>query len=111
MGPTTTPTHKISTPSPLLRYTVHPPAAPQKGKIASEPLLFSPVYPTAADLYREIPQRITHTYKSEANFASVLFVLLRRGWFSERAWHGATTAAGILSSLHPDYDALITNVP
>lgn len=62
-------------------------------------------------MYREIPQRITHTYKAEANFAAVLFVMLRRDWFHELAWVGAAESAINVSKVHPDFAALILNVP
>ena len=37
--------------------------------------------------------------------------MLRRGWFTNLAWSGAHQAATLLSALHPDFEALITNVP
>jgi len=85
-------------------------AAASSGKLAFPPLLdFGP--PSAAELYRVIPQRISHTYKAEANFHSVIFVMLRRGWLDDTRWVGASAAKLVLRHLHPDVEALVDNVP
>ena len=100
---------------PSIPTTFTAPAATQgkKIKLFHDHGVYAPAvsFPTAAQLYRETPQRITHNYKSEANFASVLFVMIRRDWFDESAWYGASDAANDISTIHPDFAALITHVP
>lgn len=110
-GPTTdTPTtlpQPVGTPAPSLH--------PNQGKTNTfshshlKPVSWAP--PSPSRLYNTIPQRISLTYKSEATFATTLFVMLRRGWFHEDAWIGASQAAIDISSIHPDYAALIEYVP
>ena len=76
-------------------------------------IVTSPTYPTPSQLYKDIPQRVNLSYKSEANLASVVFVMLKQGWFDEEAWDKgeANNILSTLSAMHPDYEALIVNVP
>ena len=67
--------------------------------------------PTAAQLYDEIPQDKNKSYHAVPDFFYVLFVMIKNNWLSERAFQGATMALSLFSTSHPDYAALITNVP
>ena len=37
--------------------------------------------------------------------------MLRKDWFDEEAWVGASRISAILSEFHPDFAAMILNVP
>ena len=109
MKPTTPPTTKLTT-SLLTTGTPAPPLPQNEGKtVHCDPSAWAP--PSPSQLYYNLPQRITLTYKAVATFATTLFVMLRRGWFHEGAWKGADEAALHISAMHPDYHALIRNVP
>ena len=49
--------------------------------------------------------------KGVASSPNVLLIMIRSGWFDENAWAGADYACSVLSKVHPDYEAIIQNVP
>ena len=58
-----------------------------------------------------MPQDRKNIYKAEASGANNLFVILRNDWFDEEAWVEASRVSAILSESHPDFAAMILNVP
>ena len=64
--------------------------------------------PTAAKLYAAYPQDKRKSYKAVADFFYVLFALVKNGWLCGDDYLAAKT---LFSSMHPDYEAIIVNVP
>ena len=62
------------------------------------------VYPTRAELYCRTPQDHSHCYKAEAELPYVIFFLIKLSWLEERD-------LGVLSTTHPDFEAMITSIP
>lgn len=103
------PTSVVTSPGKILPVTTDFNLAAEMSSVDSNAL--EPSYPTPAQLYRDTPQRISHSYTVEASFIPVVFVMIRRGWLSEDTWEGTAEASMELRQVHPDIDALITNVP
>jgi len=64
--------------------------------------------PTRAQLYDRMPRVPECTYKSEATFQTALYHLVRNGILDPS---DPDDNLGLLASWHPDYDAIIRNVP
>ena len=64
--------------------------------------------PTAAKLYAAYPQDKRKSYKAVADFFYVLFALVKNGWLCGDDY---LAAKKLFSSVHPDYEAIIVNVP
>jgi hypothetical protein len=62
------------------------------------------VYPTCAELYCRTLQNHSHCYKAEAELPYVIFFLIKLSWLEERD-------LGVLSMIHPDFEAMITSIP
>ena len=56
------------------------------------------------ELYKRMPQVPEATYKSEGTFNNALYFLVKNGWLQE-------DETALLSSMNPEYKALIVNVP
>ena len=92
-------------PSPILR-AAH---STKSGKPSNASTIFTP--PTPAQLYKEFPQDIELCYKAAATGATVLFVMIKQGWFEDGAFEGVALARIVLSDMHPDYESMIVTVP
>ena len=68
-----------------------------------------PSYPTAAQLYKKMPQERELTYKSEATFFNALFFLVKEGWLEFEP--SEPDPREILCDMHPDFEATIRQVP
>ena len=112
VGPATYPTdHQLivgtTTVLPAKRPTINLTSNPSKQVTRSSnntedetPFPFLESLPTMAELYRITPQDKDKTYKAEASGANILFVILRRGWFDEKAWIGASRVLKVSCDLH-----------
>jgi len=68
-------------------------------------------FPTPAQLYKEMPQSRDRSYKAQGASCNILFVMVRKGWFDEQAWEGALKVSYYLCGIHPDYEAVLLQVP
>ena len=60
--------------------------------------------PTPVELYKRMSQVPEATYKTEGTFNNALYFIVKNGWLQE-------DELAILSSMNPEYEALIVNVP
>ena len=61
-------------------------------------------YPTAAQLYRRIPQDIRRTYKAEASFHNVFFLLVKEEWLDD--W-----TAGKFKQIDKACNSMVKDIP
>ena len=62
------------------------------------------VYPTRAELYCLTPQNHLHCYKVEAELPYVIFFLIKHNWLNNED-------LGVLSIVHPDFEAMTISIP
>jgi hypothetical protein len=62
------------------------------------------VYPTRVELYRWMPQQCLHCYKAEAEFLYTIFFLIKLNWLDNES-------LGVLSTIHPDFKAMVISTP
>ena len=65
---------------------------------------------TPAQLYKSIPQYRDKNYTAKVSIANVIFVMVKGGWLEQHE-DDMTDAAAIVSTLHPNYEAIIKTVP
>ena len=68
------------------------------------------VPPTRNELYKRVPQSKELTYKGEATFYNVLFVLVKNEWLAPSDEEMVDTLE-TLSGMNPEYEAIIEKVP
>ena len=61
-------------------------------------------YPTRAELYCQTPQHHSHCYKAEAELLYVIFFLIKFNWLDNED-------LGVLSIIHPDFEAMTISIP
>ncbi len=62
------------------------------------------VYPTCAELYRRTLQRRSHCYKAEGELLYAIFFLIKLNWLDNES-------LGVLSTIHPDFEAMVISIP
>ena len=64
------------------------------------------VYPTRAELYCRTPQHLSHCYKAEAElpYPYMIFFLIKLNWLDNED-------LGVLSMIHPDFEAMAISIP
>ena len=72
-------------------------------------LLNDLVPPTRAELYKRLPQSSNLTYKCEATFYNVLFVLMKHGWLAPHK-KDTTNSLETLSGMDPEYETMIVMI-
>ena len=66
---------------------------------------------TLAQLLNFLPPCIDLSYKAKASFPNIFVIMLQRGLFDETAWTGANNILFFLFTLHPDFKAMLHDVP
>ena len=61
-------------------------------------------YPASAELYFPTPQHHLHCYKAEAELSYVIFFLIKLNWLDKED-------LGVLSMIHPDFEAMAISIP
>ena len=110
------PAHDAPAPpsKPAARVVKPPPAVgpklPRFKKSSSGGLSGKHPPPTPLELYRKQPQDLRRSYKTEASFGCILFFLVKHLWLKPHE-DDVTDAEAALSSLSPEFEAIIFYVP
>ncbi len=62
------------------------------------------VYPLHVELYHWTPQQRLHCYKVEAEFSYTILFLIKLNWLDNES-------LGELSTIHPDFEAMVISIP
>jgi hypothetical protein len=94
----------IASPSLPLAPTGIGPVRPQCAVARQESGKDTHAYPTHAELYRRMPPHHSHCYKAEAELPYAILFLIKLNWLDEED-------LGVLSMIHPDFEAMATSIP